>query len=142
PLSPLRRTRQAPAFSSMTSGAPVLNVRVDGKMRPMVFFDPSGKITVWLTHLPSKYTLAFFTTLTLSNWDMLGSFRTRRLEGDEGRPVRPLAQSALRGERPRNAGHPSLLFAFSQVGRNAHAQRIELDEAGRIGLVVGAPVVV
>jgi hypothetical protein len=45
----------------------VLKVSVLGKITPMVERVPFGNMTVWLTHLPSKYTLAFFLTLTLSN---------------------------------------------------------------------------
>jgi hypothetical protein len=37
-------------------------------MSPSVFFDLSGKRTVWLTTLPSKYTLALVWTVTPSNW--------------------------------------------------------------------------
>jgi hypothetical protein len=45
---------QAPATHSMISGAPVLKVRVAGRMTPTDFFVPSAKVMPWLTHLPSK----------------------------------------------------------------------------------------
>jgi hypothetical protein len=42
----------------MISGAPVLKVSVAGSTTPTDFLVPSGKVMPWLTHLPSKYTLA------------------------------------------------------------------------------------
>ena len=47
----------------MRSGAPVVNVsqagedaggRVEGRITPTLLRLPSARITVWLTHLPSK----------------------------------------------------------------------------------------
>src|SRR6478672_5952801 len=55
-----------PATHSMISGAPVLNVSVAGSTTPTDFFVPSGKVMPWLTHLPSKYTLAWVVTDTPS----------------------------------------------------------------------------
>jgi hypothetical protein len=49
----------------MISGAPVLKVRVAGKITPTDLLVPSAKVMLWLTHLPSKYTLAWGLTLTL-----------------------------------------------------------------------------
>ena len=40
--------------SSMTSGAAVLKVSSAGRMTPTDLRVPSAKVTVWLTHLPSK----------------------------------------------------------------------------------------
>ena len=57
---------QAPPTHSMISGAPVLKVRVDGRTTPTDFLVPSASVMPWLTHLPSKYTLAWVVTLTLS----------------------------------------------------------------------------
>src|SRR5471030_2197015 len=37
-------------------------------MIPRVFFTSPGSSTVWLMTLPSKYTLAFVTTVTPANW--------------------------------------------------------------------------
>src|SRR3954469_8826340 len=53
-----------PATHSMISAAPVLKVSWAGRMTPTDFFVPSAKVTPWLTHLPSKYTLARVVTLT------------------------------------------------------------------------------
>ena len=55
-----------PATHSMISGAPVLKVRVEGKITPTDFFVPSASVMPWLTHLPSKYTLAWVLTVTPS----------------------------------------------------------------------------
>ena len=43
-----------PATPSMISGAPVLKVKVAGRITPTDFFVPSAKVMPWLTHLPSK----------------------------------------------------------------------------------------
>jgi hypothetical protein len=51
----------------MISGAPVLKVRVEGKITPTDLLVPSAKVMLWLTHLPSKYTLAWGLTLTFWN---------------------------------------------------------------------------
>src|SRR6478672_13373565 len=61
---PARRYSQLPATHSITSGAPVLKVRVAGRITPTDFFVPSASCRPWLTHLPSKYTLARVVTLT------------------------------------------------------------------------------
>src|SRR3954469_2355080 len=53
-----------PPTHSITSAAPVLKVRVAGRITPTDFLVPSAKVTPWLTHLPSKYTLARVVTLT------------------------------------------------------------------------------
>lgn len=45
---------QAPATHSMISGAPVLKVRLAGKITPTDFLVPSAKVMPWLMHLPSK----------------------------------------------------------------------------------------
>jgi hypothetical protein len=45
-------------------GCNSLVTHVPGRMIPSVFLVPSAKSTVWLTTLPSKYTLAFGTTDT------------------------------------------------------------------------------
>src|SRR4051794_7174896 len=57
---------QPPATHSMISGAPVLNVSCAGRMTPMDFLVPSANWMEWLTHLPSKYTLAWVVTVTPS----------------------------------------------------------------------------
>src|SRR6478736_3912149 len=59
---PARRYSQPPAVHSMISGAPVLNVSCEGSTTPTDFFVPLASVTVWLTHLPSKYTLAWVET--------------------------------------------------------------------------------
>jgi len=61
------RARQVPAVISMISGTPVLNTSDEGRITPMDFFVPSASITVCDTHLPSKKTLDFLMTETLSN---------------------------------------------------------------------------
>src|SRR3954463_1716307 len=61
---PARRYSQLPATHSITSGAPVLKVRVAGRITPMDFFVPSASCRLWLPHWPSKYTLARVVTLT------------------------------------------------------------------------------
>src|SRR3954465_1038345 len=58
---------QAPATHSMISGAPVLKVRVAGRITPTDFFVPSARVMPWLMHLPSKYTLALVATLLTSS---------------------------------------------------------------------------
>ena len=55
---PANLTRQAPSTSSITSGAPVLKVSVDGRITPTLFLVPSASSMLCETHLPSKYTLA------------------------------------------------------------------------------------
>src|SRR5258706_1288440 len=57
---------QPPATHSMISGAPVLKVSWEGSTTPTDFLVPSARVTVWLTHLPSKYTLACVVTLAPS----------------------------------------------------------------------------
>src|SRR5665647_3044738 len=57
---------QLPDTHSMISGAPVLKVKVAGRITPTDFLLPSARVMPWLTHLPSKYTLARVMTLTLS----------------------------------------------------------------------------
>jgi hypothetical protein len=47
-------TRHLPLTISIVSGAPVLNVSVDGKITPTVFLLPSASSSVCDTHLPSK----------------------------------------------------------------------------------------
>src|SRR3954470_9572381 len=61
---PPSRYSQLPPTHSITSGAPVLKVRVAGRITPTDFFVPSASCRPWLTHLPSKYTLARVVTLT------------------------------------------------------------------------------
>ncbi len=63
---PARRYSQAPAVHSMISGAAVPKVSVAGSTTPTDFFVPSGNVRAWLTHLPSKYTLAWVATVTPS----------------------------------------------------------------------------
>ncbi len=55
----------------MISGAPVLKVSVEGSTTPTLFLVPSASVMLWLTHLPSKYTLALVATETLSNCSMV-----------------------------------------------------------------------
>src|SRR3990167_10188322 len=57
---------QDPATHSMISGAPVLKVSVAGSTTPTDFLVPSANVMPWLTHLPSKYTLAWVVTDTPS----------------------------------------------------------------------------
>ena len=64
-LLPASLYSQAPPTHSMISGAPVLKVNVAGKITPTDFLVPSAKVMPWLTHLPSKYTLAWVVTLML-----------------------------------------------------------------------------
>ena len=64
---------QPPATHSMISGAPVLKVRVAGRITPTDFLVPSASVMPWLTHLPSKYTLAWVVTLTLSIFSVVMS---------------------------------------------------------------------
>ena len=45
---------QLPATHSMISGAAVPKVSLAGNTTPTDFLLPSGKVRVWLTHLPSK----------------------------------------------------------------------------------------
>jgi hypothetical protein len=47
----------------MISAAAVLKVSCEGSTTPTDFFSPLAKITVWLTHLPSKNTLAWVAML-------------------------------------------------------------------------------
>ena len=58
-----------PATHSMISAAPVPNVSsVSGpSTTPTLLLTPSAVTKLWLTHLPSKYTLAFVVRLTFSN---------------------------------------------------------------------------
>src|SRR5689334_5952626 len=56
---------QLPPAPSMISGAPVLKVRVEGRITPTDFLVPSASVRLWLTHLPSKYTLALVATAAL-----------------------------------------------------------------------------
>ena len=50
----------------MISGAPVLKVKVAGKITPTDTLVPLAPMRVWLMHLPSKNTLALVVALTLS----------------------------------------------------------------------------
>jgi hypothetical protein len=50
----------------MISGAPVLKVKVAGKITPTDNLVPLAVVMAWLTHLPSKNTLALVVTLTAS----------------------------------------------------------------------------
>ena len=52
--APSRRTRQLPPTASMTSGAPVLKVRLAGRTTPTDLRLPSAGMRLWLMHLPSK----------------------------------------------------------------------------------------
>ena len=75
---------QAPPVHSMISGAPVLKVRVDGRITPTDFLVPSANVTPWLMHLPSKYTLAWVATVTLLNFSVtLRKFSVALLEESE-----------------------------------------------------------
>ena len=65
---------QRPATVSMISGAPVLKVKAAGRITPTLLRVPSLNSTVWLTHLPSKYTLAWVVTDTPSmRWVVMDS---------------------------------------------------------------------
>src|SRR3954465_5991061 len=78
-LLPASLYSQEPATHSMISGAPVLKVRLAGRTTPTDFFVPSASVMAWLTHLPSKYTLALVATDTASNFSVvMGSFRGNR----------------------------------------------------------------
>ncbi len=50
----------------MISGTPVLKVKVAGKITPTDNLVPLAVVMAWLTHLPSKNTLALVVTLTAS----------------------------------------------------------------------------
>jgi hypothetical protein len=65
----------------MISGTPVLNTSDDGRITPTDFFVPSASITVCDTHLPSKKTLDFFMTETLSNWLLILFFLRVQFRG-------------------------------------------------------------
>src|SRR3954462_3035916 len=60
-----------PPTHSMTSAAPVLKVRVAGRITPTDFFVPSARVMPWLTHLPSKYTLALVATEATASCSMV-----------------------------------------------------------------------
>src|SRR5512134_1786842 len=68
---------QPPATHSMISGAPVLNVSWEGRTTPTDFFVPSARVTVWLTHLPSKYTLACVATLAFAIFSVVIAWREK-----------------------------------------------------------------
>src|SRR3990172_8298465 len=70
PVSSPIFTRQVPEVISIISGVLTLKVSVLGRLPPTVLRVPSGNNTECDTHFPSKNTLPFFTTLTLSNCDM------------------------------------------------------------------------
>src|SRR3989338_6608865 len=72
---------QPPATHSMISGAPVLKVRLAGSTTPTDFLVPSGKVMPWLTHLPSKYTLAWVLTVTPLIWVGLMGGSVRKAKG-------------------------------------------------------------
>jgi hypothetical protein len=95
---------QAPATHSMISGAPVLKVRVAGRITPTDFLVPSAKVMPWLTHLPSKYTLAWVLTLTLSIFSvgMEGAGKREKTGGKGG-------ETAILGDR-----------CGSGIGRHLH----------------------
>jgi hypothetical protein len=65
-LLPSNLYSQKPATHSMISGAPVLNVKVAGKITPTDNLLPLAVVMAWLTHLPSKNTLARVVMLTAS----------------------------------------------------------------------------
>ncbi|MNW10915.1 hypothetical protein D3C71_2082370 [compost metagenome] len=48
----------------MISAAAVPKVSVAGRTTPTDFFVPSARVKLWLTHLPSKYTLALVVRVT------------------------------------------------------------------------------
>src|SRR3989344_9589409 len=65
---------QDPATHSMISGAPVLKVSVAGSTTPTDFLVPSANGMPWLTHLPSKHTMAWEVTGTPAIFsDVLGA---------------------------------------------------------------------
>src|SRR3989344_8787123 len=74
---------QDPATHSMISGAPVLKVSVAGSTTPTDFFVPSANVMPWLTHLPSKYTLAWVVTDTPSIFSVVMS-ALDKVEGNPG----------------------------------------------------------
>ena len=51
---PSRETRHEPSTISISSDASVPKWNEPGRMRPRVFFAPSGMRSVWLTTFPSK----------------------------------------------------------------------------------------
>src|SRR5687767_7062257 len=90
---------QPPATHSMISGAPVLKVSWEGNTTPTDFFVPSARVTVWLTHLPSKYTLACAVTLAPSIFSVVIA------SGEKGAilapvPERPVSASGGGGGGP------------------------------------------
>src|SRR3954463_2189356 len=88
---PARRYSQLPPTHSITSAAPVLKVRVAGRITPIDFFVPSASCRLWLTHLPSKYTLARVVTLTPEKVSVVMGSRSgeTRILGEQGhRPIR------------------------------------------------------
>src|ERR1022692_1954232 len=67
-------------------------------MSPSVFLPPSGSRIVWLTTLPSKYTLALVTTDTPLNWKAVACIiRVQPFVGPARRAGNPLF-SAVRVE--------------------------------------------
>src|SRR3954449_6792166 len=54
---------QLPATHSMISAAAVLKVSCEGSTTPTDLRVPSARVRLWLTHLPSKYTLAWVAML-------------------------------------------------------------------------------
>ena len=55
----------------MVSGAAVPNTRLDASTTPTDFLLPSAMVNAWLTHLPSKYTLAAVETVAALRWVVL-----------------------------------------------------------------------
>src|SRR3989344_4220135 len=74
---------QDPATHSMISGGPVLKVSVAGSTTPTDFLVPSANVMPWLTHLPSKYTLAWVVTDTPSIFSVVMS-ALDKVEGNPG----------------------------------------------------------
>src|SRR4051812_22395048 len=100
-LLPASLYSQEPPTHSMVSGAPVLKVSVAGRITPTDFLVPSASTMPWLTHLPSKYTLARVVTLApervsvLMDREIRGETRDFRGRGYRAHPLNP-SRSPLR----------------------------------------------
>src|SRR5215210_8581553 len=88
----------------MISGAPVLKVRLAGRITPTDFFVPSARVMPWLTHLPSKYTLALVATEATSSFSVVMKERPgKTLDFRRSRDSAPAGESESgRAAYPRN----------------------------------------
>jgi hypothetical protein len=85
----------------MISAAAVPKVSSAGRTTPTDFLLPSASVRLWLTHLPSKYTLAWVLTLTLAMWEVLMVLAV-------GSAARPRAGAEFKGGAPAQRWRASL----------------------------------